>query len=74
MWVGDFWLRGSVGWLPATAGMKGKSHIGKKCLFIHSSLIPSLVCTYVLCQPHDNLRWAWLSPPEGYEIGYSHSY
>lgn len=43
-----------AGWLPVSAGMKGKNRIGKKCLFIPHplSLIPSLVCTYVLCWHH----------------------
>lgn len=53
MWVGDFWLCGSVGWLPLRAGMKGKSHWKEMFVLPFGSLIPSLVCTYVLCQPHD---------------------
>lgn len=72
---GPSWARGEkweyfcgAGWLPRSAVTKGRKTLAQNVSSPIPVLIPSLVCTYVLCWHHDNFRWTWLNALKGMKL------
>lgn len=54
-----------MGWLSTSAGMKGKSHIGTKCLLSIAVSFPALSAPLY---SDDGFRWAWLNALKGVRL------